>query len=437
MAIWRWIAGLAVTVTSCFTLAAVMVLLLTLDPTLALIGLSTVPVAAYLAFRHAAAQARGAHGAASSVGDYTSVIESAVSGARTVKGLGAEPTVLQRAHAASATVQAEMLHLARLEASWFAWAAVIPALGIAAGLWFGGNQVLDGSISVGTLVAFAGWMSMLVTASTTLTQCLADRGVARAAATRIAEVLGDAPTTRVVQPAPTLPRGDVVAAGVVARRGDRQVLHGVDLQVEAGEWLAVVGVTGSGKSTLLRLLAGLDLPVGGQVRVGGVDPAGAAPGSGGVVLVAQGASLLSGSLREVLQLASPGATDDELRTALHAAGADDVVHAVGGLDGPVGEGGRTLSGGQRQRLALTAAVLRRPRVLLLDDTTSALDPTTEAAVLGALRPHLPGTTTVIATHRHTTAVACDRAVLLADGRLVTPGAGDLEQVLGPSGGGVR
>jgi ABC-type multidrug transport system fused ATPase/permease subunit len=132
---------------------------------------------------------------------------------------------------------------------------------------------------------------------------------------------------------------------------------------------------------------------------------------------------------EVLRLADPEASDDELWRAIAAAQAEDVVAGLGGLEGRIGDRGLTLSGGERQRIALTLALLRRPNLLLLDDTTSALDPATEARVLKSLREHLPGSTLVISTHRASTAAACDRMVVLADGGLLEAEGEPLESRL--------
>lgn len=426
-AIWGWVSGIATLVTSVFTLVAVLVLLVGLDPALAAIGLATVPVAAVFAVRQVDEHGRLASEAAGATGGYTGVVESAVVGVRTIKGLGAEGVVLTRAEAAGQSLIAGKLALARSEARWLALAAAIPAAGVVAGLWVGGNKVIDGSMTAGTVVAFAGWMGLLVTGTVTLTQRLVDRGAANAAAERLAEVLGATGTPTPAEVGAIRPAGapgrdgtglvEVAMVGATATRGDRTILRDVSIGVAGGTWLALVGPTGGGTSTLLRLLAGLDQPAAGRVLLAGVDIATLAHSElrSAVAFVPQGASVPSGSVREILRVAAPGATDDELAAAVTASAAHDVVAEIGGLDAMVGERGLTLSGGQRQRLALAGAVARRPAVLLLDDTTSALDPATESALLASLRAYLPGTTVVVATHRAATAAACEAAVWVADG----------------------
>ncbi|MGQ0615970.1 MAG: ABC transporter ATP-binding protein [Acidimicrobiia bacterium] len=435
--VWNWVSGVATFATAAFTLVAVLVLLATLDPALALVGLATVPLAAVVSAARVGAHGRASAAVADGAGRYAGAVESAIAGIRTIMGLGAEQVALARAGDASDRLRARALALARVEAGWLAVAAAVPAAGLAVGLWTGGTRAIDGVVSVGALVAFAGWMGLLVDATATFAARLVDRGAALAAAGRLAELL-DAPLPRQpTAPAVATVGNDVAVDGLAARRGAAVVLRGVELDVRAGEWLAVVGATGSGKTTLLRVLAGLDEPALGRVRIGGADLASLdeAARRRAATLVPQNAALVSGALGDVLRLGAPTATDAELLAALDAVAAADVLAELGGLDGRIGDRSLSLSGGQRQRLALAVAVLRRPPVLLLDDTTSALDPATEHRVLAALRDLLPTTTAVVATHRAATAAACDRVVVLADGGVVADDAASVAAVLDPAGGG--
>jgi ABC-type multidrug transport system fused ATPase/permease subunit len=200
------------------------------------------------------------------------------------------------------------------------------------------------------------------------------------------------------------------------------VLDGVDLSVAAGEVVALVGATGSGKSTLCQLLAHLYQPTAGTVRLGGVDLAGAAPGSlrAAVALAFQEAFVFADTVRENLTLGRPVA-DDDIRWALDRARATRFVdHLPLRLDQPLGERGVTLSGGQRQRLALARALLRRPGLLMLDDATSAVDPTVERQILDGLRQSLQATTLIVA-HRVSTIALADRVLFLDGGRIAASG----------------
>lgn len=420
--VWGWVSGIATLVTATFTLVAVVVLLVTLDPVLAMIGLGTVPLVAWLSARQVGRHATAATAVAADSGRYAGAIETAIAGARTIKGLGAETVVITRAGEASRSLGTAALRLARVEAGWVAAASAVPTVGIGLGLWLGGDRVLDGHLSVGAIVAFAGWMGLLVDATGTFTERLVDRGAARASAARIAAVLDptdhveEAETRRSIV-APT--GNDVTIDGLVLRRGDRELLAGVDLDLPAGGWLAVIGLTGSGKSTLLRTIAGHERPHLGQVRLGGI-PASQIhlwrPGT--VAHIPQAPTPVSGTLRELLRLAAPDAEDEHLHDVLAAAAASDVADRIGGLDATVGERGLTLSGGQRQRLAIAMALASRPSLLVLDDPSAALDPASERVLLTTLRRCRPDLTVVIATHRPVAAATCDRIVEIADGTLL-------------------
>jgi ABC-type multidrug transport system fused ATPase/permease subunit len=191
----------------------------------------------------------------------------------------------------------------------------------------------------------------------------------------------------------------------------RAALSDVELRIPAGTTTAVVGPTGAGKSTLAELVVGLIAPTSGAVRVA----------DGPRCIVFQEAFLLAGTVRENLVFGGPDRPDHDLHEALRLACADFVDDLPGGLDTVVGERGVTLSGGQRQRLALARALLRSPAVLVLDDTTSALDPATEARVLDNLRRALDGTTVVMVASRPSTIGLADDVVFLVGGRIVAHG----------------
>jgi ABC-type multidrug transport system fused ATPase/permease subunit len=215
----------------------------------------------------------------------------------------------------------------------------------------------------------------------------------------------------------------VDVAGLAFAYGDDRVLDGVDLTLAAGEVVAVVGATGSGKSTLCHLLAHLYEPGSGAVRLGGVELRAAEPDSirAHVALAFQEAFLFGDTVRENLTLGQP-VDDEDVRWALARARADRFVSRLPhGLDQQLGERGVTLSGGQRQRLALARALLRRPGLLMLDDATSAVDPTIEQQILEGLRASLHATTLIVA-HRVSTISLADRVVFLEGGRIAASGS---------------
>jgi ABC-type multidrug transport system fused ATPase/permease subunit len=206
----------------------------------------------------------------------------------------------------------------------------------------------------------------------------------------------------------------------VSHDGERSVLSGVSASIGSGRTVAVVGATGSGKTTLVHTLAGLVPPTSGRVRVP-VDS---------MALVFQEPFLLASSIRENVALGA-AVGDDDIAAALAAAEAAFVHELPDGLDTVVGERGVGLSGGQRQRIARARALVRRPALLLLDDTTSALDPTTEARVLANLRATLGDTTVVVVASRPSTIALADEVLFLVDGCVVAHGPH--EQLLADNG----
>ena len=430
-----WVRGIATLVAATFTLLAVGIALIALGSGPAAIGAATVPLTIVLTIRHVRGQKRSAAAFAETNGAFTSAVSELVGGVATVKGLGAEPVVADRVGRASTELRAAAMRLERVEAAWVSMAALVPGLAIAAGVWLIGDLVLAGDLAPGQLLAFVGWMALLVDAAETLTERMIDRGQALAAAERLLEVLQAPPA--ITDPAlagatPPLPRvGGVRLVEVSVARGGREVLHGVHLDLAPGEWVGVLGATGSGKSSLLRLLPRLADPTAGTVLLDGVaaDRVALTELRAHVGYLGQDPALLTGTLAENLRLVAPRATDSELVAALRAAAAGDLLAALpGGLEGHVGAGGDTLSGGQRQRVALARTLLIRPRVLVLDDPTSALDPATEAVLLAGIRTALPDATVLCATHRLATAAAMDRLVVLGEGRVLT--VGPAAEVLG-------
>jgi ABC-type multidrug transport system fused ATPase/permease subunit len=204
------------------------------------------------------------------------------------------------------------------------------------------------------------------------------------------------------------------------------VLHGIDLEVHAGERLAIVGPSGAGKSTLARLLAGIETPRDGVVTVGGcritdLDPA---HRRRRIALVTQEHHVFIGSLRDNLAFAAPGASDDQMRRALDAVGAEWYAELPDGLDTELGDGALALRAAEAQQLALARLVLADPHTLILDEATAALDPTTARRTERALAAVLTGRTVIAIAHRLNTAHDADRVAVLEEGRITELGRHD-------------
>ena len=301
------------------------------------------------------------------------------------------------------------------------------ALPIGAVLLVGGFLIAHGLVTLGEVVAAALYLQQAIDPLDRLLQWIeqAQRGIAS-----YARVLG----VSQVPPEALGTGGGADRHPVVVVRGatfsyadGRDVLHGIDLDVEPGERLAIVGPSGAGKSTLARLLAGIDRPREGEVRLGGVtvtdlDPAAAAPSDRAHHPGAPRLHRLRCATTS--RFAAPDATDAEMRAALAAVSADWYADLPDGLDTELGDRARALSAADAQQLALARLVLADPHTLILDEATAALDPTTARRTERALAAVLTGRTVIAIAHRLNTAHDADRVAVLEDGRIVELGSHD-------------
>jgi ABC-type multidrug transport system fused ATPase/permease subunit len=316
---------------------------------------------------------------------------------------------------------------ASVEAHFLPGLLFLPTLGIAGVLYFGGLDVMNGSLTVGELMLFITLLLQLVWPLEALGWIinLGQRAVASAGRSfawlEQIEPLAEPAQPRALPAGPLAVRFEQVrfAYGTGA-----EVLRGVDLAVEPGEIVAVCGATGSGKTTLLNLLPRFYDPTAGRMLVGGVETRDLALAElrKAVAIVTQKPVLFSVLLRENLLSARPDADWAEVLAACEAAGVSRFVDELPeGYDTLIGERGVNLSGGQRQRVALARALLAGARVLVLDDPMSAVDTETERLLVENLRPAVAGRTVLVATQRLSTIGVADRAVVLQDGRVVEQG----------------
>jgi ABC-type multidrug transport system fused ATPase/permease subunit len=398
-----------------------------IDPLLMLVGLALFPSLAILNQIYSRRVEDPASRTQARLGEVSSVAHESFEGALLVKTLGLESREVERLAGAAGELRTARLAVGRLRATFEPVLDALPNVGTIALLGLGAWRVSEGVITTGQLVQAMALFTILTFPMRVVGFLLEEMPRAVVAADRITGVLAT-PT----RPAPAGGAGTALPGGPLAVdvRGLRfaystdgdPVLTGVDLALAPGEVVALVGATGSGKSTLCHLLAHLYQPTAGTVRLGGVDLASAEPASlrSAVALVFQEAFLFAATVRENLALGWD-ASDDELRWALDAAHARRFVDRLPlGLDQQLGERGVTLSGGQRQRLALARALLRRPGLLMLDDATSAVDPTVERRILDGLPGALRATTLVVA-HRVSTIALADRVLFLEGGRIAASG----------------
>jgi ATP-binding cassette subfamily B protein IrtB len=301
-------------------------------------------------------------------------------------------------------------------------------LGIPCVLFFGALWLFDGTIDAGTLVVFAVLVLRVYQPVFVAAESFETLRIADASLDRIARVL-DEP----VQPMPATPavlpeRLDVTFAGVTfGYLPDQPVLHDLDLHVPAGTTTAIVGPSGAGKSTLLHLVARFWDVDRGAVRIGGVDVRDLTAEQlfDAVTVVFQDVYLFPGTIFDNIAFGNPGAAPEAVEAAARAARAHDFITALpDGYDTPVGEGGATLSGGERQRISIARAILKDAPVVLLDEATSAIDPTNERLVQAALAQLVAGKTLLVVAHRLTTIRSADQIVTLDDGRVAERGTHD-------------
>ena len=295
-------------------------------------------------------------------------------------------------------------------------------------IWFGGHRVGDGDVEVGTLIAFMSYLMQILMGIVMASFMTIMIPRAAVCAERISEVLATAPTiTSSPDAVDTFP-----APGTVEMRdvtfvypdADARVLAEVSFTVQPGTTTAIVGSTASGKSTVVRLLSRLLEASSGQVLIGGTDVRQADPEAlwSQMGLVPQQPFLFAGTVASNLRLGREEATDDELWKALEVAQAKDFVSEMdGGLEAAIAQGGTNVSGGQRQRLAIARALVRRPDILIFDDSFSALDVSTDARLREAMGPATAGITKVIVAQRVSTITEADQILVLDGGHLVGSG----------------
>ncbi|MCU1613599.1 MAG: ABC-type multidrug transport system, ATPase and permease component [Frankiales bacterium] len=406
------------------------VALLLTDPLLAVVGLVVFPLVFVTNIVYSQVMSPRVQRAQQLRAEVSEIAHESFDAGLVVKTLGREADETRRFAVRADELRDGLVAVGRVRGLFDPLMEALPSLGTLVVLLIGAGRVAGGATTAGDLISIAYLFTLLALPVRAIGWVLADLPRALAGYDRVTPVLdATGETAYGPEPAPTRDGGAALALTRVGYAFDgatRPTLSGVTFDVPAGGTVAVVGPTGSGKSTLAGLLVRLVDPATGAVLLDGVDLRRLREGeaSGQAAFVAQGTFLFDDTVRDNVTLGG-GYDDDEVWAALRTAAADDFVGRLpDGLDTRIGERGATLSGGQRQRLALARAVIRRPRLLVLDDATSAVDPAVEARILDALRAAESPSTVVVVAYRQATIALADEVVWLENGRVLARGSHD-------------
>jgi ATP-binding cassette subfamily B protein len=425
--------GLVHTVNATFLLAGSIVLMARLDPVLLLVTVAVLAVNAVAVLVVVPRIRRATERSQAAVGRMGAVLERALGGFRTIKAHGAEEEEIGAVSVAARQAWRQGVEVAGWTALMEASSGLAVQVSFLAVLGVGGARVASGALPVSSLVAFLLYLFFLTDPVTSLVNGATQLQAGLAAVVRLQEMerlpVEPTATRRSTRPAWSRGPASVAFTEVWFRYGylpDARWAHrGLTFELPAGGTTAIVGPSGSGKSTIFALLERYYEPESGSITVDGRDIR-ALPLPelrAAIGYVEQDAPILAGTLRDNLRLASPDATDVDFHAALALTRLQDLLNRLPqGLDTPIGHRGTTLSGGERQRIAIARAVLRRPRVLLLDEVTSQLDAVNELALRTLIEAVAPVTTVLVIAHRLSTVASADRILVIDAGRVRAVGS---------------
>ena len=433
MQIQGFIVMIPITLSNVIQIFAVTAILFYTDPVLALVALLPLPFVNISARRFSNRIHPESIAVQAEQAQLASVVEESVSGVRVIKGFGAEQVQFDKLRKEADDIFGETMKAAKIRSSFLPAIDVLPALGLVGVLGVGGHRVLNGQITIGDLVAFNVYLTLLIWPLRNIGMIVALGQRAAAALVRIHEVLSTEST--IADPAnpqqlPSVAAGATTLGAVkfdhvqFGYSPEQPVLSNFTLDIAGGESIAIVGATGSGKSTVARLLLRFYDTNSGHVFLDGIDVRKLKLRDlrQQIGVVFEDTVLFNDTVAHNIGFAKPNASQQDLERAAKLAGAHDFIGELPhGYETVIGERGFSLSGGQRQRIAIARAIIADPRVLVLDDATSAVDPSKEGEIREAMRTVMSGRTTIVIAHRPGTIALADRVVLLDGGTIAAIG----------------
>ena len=430
-----FVVMIPITLSNLAMVISVTVILALTNPLLTLVALAPLPLVNFAGRRFSSSIHPAVQAVQQEQAELATVVEETVSGVRVIKGFGSESVQSAKLEVEADDIRRVSIDAAKIRAKYLPAIELLPQIGLIGVLGVGGLQVIDGTLTLGELVSFNIYVSLLVAPLRMLGMTIAWGQRAAAAIERINDVLDTVPLISDPGNPTVLPtRQSNSALGAVRFDGvdfgyddDLPVLKNFNLELAAGQSIALVGRTGSGKSTVARLLIRFYDANAGSITIDGVPIGDLALHElrRAVGVVFEDTLLFGDSVAANIAFADPAASHDAIERAARLAGAHDFIMGLpDAYDTQLGERGYSLSGGQRQRIAIARAILADPRILVLDDATSAVDPSKEHEIRSAMSTVMNGRTTIVIAHRPGTIALADTVALVDEGRVIATGTHD-------------